>query len=281
MSVAEAAGEPVMSAGTPCWIELAATDEASAARFYTELFGWNFTFRPDPATPSGQYAIASRSGISTAGLYQVGAGRPPGWIPHLAVPNTVTAAEWVAHLGGRNTVGPVDLPGRGSILHSLDPTGAPVVFWRPTDSWEFASGATWTFAGADLNTHDGRAADQFYCRLFNFTSQQIGDYQTIDYAEWRLEHRSMLYRYVMGPEYRPDTPPHWMVYFAVDPARGADGVAGHALMLGGTVLTQPFDTPFGRTAILADPGGAVFSIIDHSRAIEGTGQAEVDDPYVD
>jgi len=281
MSIGSGAGEPLLAAGSPCWVELATTDEAATARFYSELFGWEFEFYRDPATPSGQYAIAALEGLSTAGLYQVGSNHQSGWTVHLAVPNTTTAAEWVEHLGGRNILGPVDLPQRGSILHAEEPTGAPVVFWQPSNLWDFATGLPWTFAGADLNTHDGRRADQFFCRLFNFTSQQLGDYHNIDYAEWRLGTQTVLYRYVMGPEYRPETPPHWMVYFGIDPARGTDGVAGHALMLGGSVLTQPFDTPFGRTAILADPGGAVFSIIDHSHVLEGAGRAEVDDPYAD
>jgi predicted enzyme related to lactoylglutathione lyase len=90
----------------------------------------------------------------------------------------------------------------------------------------------------------------------------------------------VLYRYVMGSEYSPQTPPHWMIYFEVDPARGTDATAGQAIMLGGNVVIQPYDTPFGRMAILADPDGAVFAVIDHSRAVS-TGRAEVDDPYDD
>jgi hypothetical protein len=52
-------------------------------------------------------------------------------------------------------------------------------------------------------------------------------------------------------------------------------------MLGGQVVIQPYDTPFGRLAILADPDGAVFAVIDHSRVLDGVGRAEVDDPYDD
>ena len=38
---------------------------------------------------------------------------------------------------------------------------------------------------------------------------------------------------------------------------------------------------FGRMAILADPDGAVFAVIDHSRTLDDVGRAEVDDPYDD
>jgi hypothetical protein len=52
-------------------------------------------------------------------------------------------------------------------------------------------------------------------------------------------------------------------------------------MLGGSVVVQPYDTSFGRVAILADPDGAVFAVIDHSRTLDDVGRAEVDDPYDD
>jgi predicted enzyme related to lactoylglutathione lyase len=280
MSLGSPAIQPVVPSGIPCWIELACSNEAVMQAFYGSLFGWHYQLNRDPSTPTGRYSIASLGGVAVGGMYRVAAGRPPGWNVHLAVQHTASTAEWVESLGGRVTLGPVEIPDRGSILHATDPTGAPVVFWEPAETWEFGSGVPGTFSGADLNTHDGAAADHFYCRLFNYTSKQIGDRTTVDYAAWHIEHVPVVYRYVMGPEYSPDTPPHWMVYFEVNPARGADAAAGQAIMLGGNVLVEPYDTSFGRMAILADPDGAVFAVIDHSRSVD-FGRAEVDDPYDD
>ncbi|MCI4065678.1 hypothetical protein MRQ36_25220 [Micromonospora sp. R77] len=49
-----------------------------------------------------------------------------------------------------------------------------------------------------------------------------------------------------------------MVYFAVaDP----DGAAERAERLGGRLLVPPRDVPTGRVAALADPAGAVFTVI--------------------
>jgi predicted enzyme related to lactoylglutathione lyase len=53
-----------------------------------------------------------------------------------------------------------------------------------------------------------------------------------------------------------DTPPHWSVTFAVD---DADTAAATATQLGGTVLVPPFDAPWVRMTILADPQGATFT----------------------
>ena len=53
-------------------------------------------------------------------------------------------------------------------------------------------------------------------------------------------------------------PNHWHVWFAV---ADTDAVAQAAASSGGSVLMAPFDMPVGRAATLADPQGAVFSVI--------------------
>ena len=54
---------------------------------------------------------------------------------------------------------------------------------------------------------------------------------------------------------QPDTPAHWSVTFAVD---DADAIAARATELGGRVLMPPFDAPWVRMTVLADPQGATF-----------------------
>jgi predicted enzyme related to lactoylglutathione lyase len=49
----------------------------------------------------------------------------------------------------------------------------------------------------------------------------------------------------------------WSVDFWVS---DADGTAARAAELGGAVLAPPSDTPMSRTAVLADPSGAAFSV---------------------
>jgi len=270
-----------LPSGIPCWVELATPDENAAQQFYGGLFGWSYYVNRDPAAPSGRYLIAAIGSTQVGGLYRAATGQPSLWTINVSVHSTANAADWVEHLGGAVTLGPVDIPNRGSILHATDPAGAPVVFWQPPDAWDFGVGAPNTFASADLNTRDGEVADGFFCRLFNYTARQIGDSRGVDYVEWALEQQPVLYRYVMGPEYPPNTLPHWMVYFEVDPARGTDATAGHALMLGGRIVVDPYDTPWGRIAIIADPCGAVFSIVDRTQVSDDWGRAEVDDPYDD
>lgn len=264
-------------AGTPCWIELATTDETVARAFYAGLFGWSYFSKPDPAT--GEYTIVTRNGRQIAGMYRAVPNQAPGWVPHLAVPNARGAAGWVERLGGEVVLPPVPIPGRGVIVHVRDPSGAAVVLWETAPDWEFERTAPGSFTGADLNTHDAAAADPFYEQLFHFTPMQIGDGARVDYVEWRLE-EPVLYRYVMNTDYPRSTPPHWLVYLRVDPAVGVDAEVSRAQVLGGEVVLPPFASAFGRTAVLRDPAGTSFAVIDRSRRSD-LPRAEVDDPYGD
>ncbi len=54
---------------------------------------------------------------------------------------------------------------------------------------------------------------------------------------------------------QPDAPPHWSVTFAVE---DADATAAKATELGGRVVVPPFDAPWVRMTIIADPQGATF-----------------------
>jgi uncharacterized protein len=54
---------------------------------------------------------------------------------------------------------------------------------------------------------------------------------------------------------QPDTPAHWGLTFAVD---DADAIAEKATELGGKVIAPPFDAPWVRMTVIADPQGATF-----------------------
>ncbi|MGH3438752.1 MAG: VOC family protein [Sciscionella sp.] len=276
MTLREQPDQTGMTAGTPCWIDLNTPQETAARDFYSTLLGWRFTSRTDAAT--GRYTVASAGDVPVAGLYQDDG--PAAWSLHLAVRNVQQCAAIVAQLGGQVIADPVALAGRGSILRATDPGGAPVVFWELPESWQFGTLAPSAFGGADLNTHDADATDRFYLTLFEFTQDQIGDGVNFDYAEWRLGGQPVLYRYLMGPEYPPMTPAHWMIYFDIEPAIGVDALTATAIQLGGNVALPPYDSRYGRIAALTDPAGAGFSIIDHSRRSTVPRTAN-DDPYDD
>ena len=59
---------------------------------------------------------------------------------------------------------------------------------------------------------------------------------------------------VLGDDH-PDTPAHWGVTFGV---ANADAAAERTAALGGTVVAGPFDAPWVRMVVIADPQGATF-----------------------
>jgi len=64
---------------------------------------------------------------------------------------------------------------------------------------------------------------------------------------------------VAGRMVNGDVPPSWLVYFIV---ADTDASLSKIRDLGGKVASPPEDTPFGRMAVVADPNGAHFAIIE-------------------
>jgi predicted enzyme related to lactoylglutathione lyase len=58
------------------------------------------------------------------------------------------------------------------------------------------------------------------------------------------------------PDDQPDVAPRWGVTFGVE---DADAIAARAADRGGRVVVAPFDAPWIRTTVIADPQGATFT----------------------
>lgn len=268
--------------GTPCWVDLATTNLEASMAFYTELFGWRF--HEDRSNPTYPYSIATVERHAVAGLYQPLPQQPApdSWTLYLAVRNASATAGWVQHLGGQVLQGPQEVPGQGSLLMVSDPGGAVIGLWEQPADWEFGIGIRGGFAWAELNTWHGEDADNFFAGLFGYTPEQIGDGETYDYTSWWHGQEQVLGRQQMTPAFGESVQPHWMIYFNVDPELGTDGTAARAAALGGQIVIRPFNSAFGRVAAIADPSGALLTLIDSTRRIEvEPPRAEVDDPYDD
>jgi predicted enzyme related to lactoylglutathione lyase len=80
----------------------------------------------------------------------------------------------------------------------------------------------------------------------------------------------MLGRLQLVDDWSSDTVAHWLPHFAVDPQIGADAAVNRVLELGGRVNIYPYDTELGRIALVADPSGAAFALIDPTARLEPT-----------
>jgi predicted enzyme related to lactoylglutathione lyase len=268
--------------GSACWIDVSTTDPSVSRDFYAQLFGW--TYHIDPHPDHRQYTTALLHDRPVAGI--AGVPVPPGeaaqWTLYLNSANVTHVASVIEEWGGQVYYGPSEVAGQGRILVAADPTGGEIGFWQPATGWVFHTADPGSLAWAVLNTRDGRRADEFFASLFGYRRQQIGDGLDVDYTAWTLGERTMLGRLQMDEQWSPDIPPHWTLYFAVDPAIGTDGTVNRVLDLGGQVDIYPFDSGLGRIALVQDPSGAAFSLIDPTHRVpHRTGVAANDDPYDD
>jgi len=244
--------------GAPCWVDLNTPDLAGAQRFYGGLFDWTFD-AGDPAM--GHYAMCRLGGKMVAGIApkQPGMEMPTVWSVYLKSSDIEATAREVTQAGGTLLFPPMDIPGSGRMMFAVDPTGAAFGCWQPGDHrGAELFGTPGAMCWHEVNTRDGAAADRFYAGIFGFTQTQIGDGERFDYTVWKTGDRDVCGRMKMGSEWG-DIPPHWMTYFAVG---DCDASVAKIKQLGGNLMHGPFDSPHGRIAVVSDPYGAVFSIID-------------------
>jgi uncharacterized protein len=182
------------------------------------------------------------------------AGVPPMWNTYLAVDSADEAAAKVEAAGGKIAMAPFDVMDAGRMAFVLDPSGAPVALWQANQHIGASlvnepGTVTWN----ELITTDPGAA-AFYQHVVGLTTSTFdmggGEYTLFEAAGQMVGGTT--------PPQMPGTPNHWHVYFGV---ADADATVAKATELGGSILVPVFDTPVGRMAVIADPQGAVFSII--------------------
>jgi predicted enzyme related to lactoylglutathione lyase len=111
----------------------------------------------------------------------------------------------------------------------------------------------------ELATSDPAGAAAFYTRLFGWKTKPETVGAEAPYAEWLNEGASIGGLMPMHGEEWRGVPPHWMIYITV---ADCDERAARAGQLGAKVCVPPTDIPnVGRFSVIADPQGAVFSLI--------------------
>jgi predicted enzyme related to lactoylglutathione lyase len=241
-------------AGVPCWVDVLVADPDAATTFYGDLFGWDFT---DPG-PSG-YRVARINGLDVAGLGQAQA--MPSWNTYIRVHSVDDAAERATEAGATLVLEPLDALPAGRLAVVIDPTGAALALWEANER-EGAQlvNESGTWAMSSLHSPDPAAAGAFYRAMFGWEAEPMGA-MTLFRLEGYIGGRAKqpIPRDVVAVMAPPadDVPPHWNINLQVS---DADSTAEMTARLGGTVIAGPMDTPGFRSAVLADPQGAVFSV---------------------
>jgi predicted enzyme related to lactoylglutathione lyase len=266
-------------AGVPCWVDTSQPDPEAAVAFYRGLFGWDFEDIMPPGS-AGSYFVARLRGGDVAAVAQPPEGAPARavWNTYVWVESADETAVRVSDAGGRVVAEPFDVPQAGRMAVVADPEGAILRLWQAgghRGAQIVNEPGSLNFNG--LNTRDVERATRFYGSVFGWETLDLGP----GAAMWRLPGYGDFLE-LGDPELRqrqsgtgapagfedvvatinpisdqqPDVPAHWSVTFAVD---DADAIATRAAELGGQVLVAPFDAPWVRMTVIADPQGATFT----------------------
>jgi hypothetical protein len=264
--------------GVPCWIDTSQPDPEAAVAFYSGLFDWQFEDAMPPGS-DGKYFIARLRGGDVAAVGSIPDGAPPmaAWNTYVWVEAADDTAAKVAEARGTVLMEPFDVMDAGRMAVFADPEGAVFFVWQAKQhrgAGIVNEAGSLNFNG--LGTRDVAGARAFYGSVFGWETLALGggvEMWTLpgygDYLEQRdpgLRERLASIGGPVGFEHvvasinpigddQPDVPAHWSVTFAVD---DADATAAKAAELGGQVIVAPFDAPWVRTAVLADPQGATF-----------------------
>jgi len=115
------------------------------------------------------------------------------------------------------------------------------------------------FAWYELMTTDPKAAEAFYTKVVGWGTEPSPGMET-PYTMWMSGPQPVGGLMEIPEEAKKGgAPPNWMLYVAVG---DADAAVARAQALGGKVELAPREIPgVGRFAVLADPQGAVFAIL--------------------
>jgi predicted enzyme related to lactoylglutathione lyase len=243
------------AAGTPSWVDVSTPNMEATKAFYNGLFGWEGTTYPE----MGGYTNFTKGGKLVCGAAPTQSpDQHPAWGTYIAVDDADATAQAVQENGGQVAFPPMDVADLGRMALFQDPTGAFLGIWQAgKHKGAQVVNEPGSFVWNELNTRDMDAAKAFYTKVFPWTAKTSGE-GAESYTEWQLDGRSIAGGMVINESFPPNVPPNWLTYFAVT---DSDTTVAKAKELGGTAIMPGMDTDQGRIAVLADPHGAVFAVI--------------------
>jgi uncharacterized protein len=242
--------------GAPCWIDLGTPDQDAAAEFYGALFGWSVV-EDENSEQTGGYRVATLREKAIGGVMKLmEEGQPPAWSTYIAVADADATVAKARDAGGTVVFEPMSVLDYGRMAFLADPTGAMIGIWQPgKNKGAGLFNEPGAFSWAELNTPDVDTAKAFYGEVFGWSFEEKeserGAYTIISLDGEGVG--GMTDRVPAG------APAHWLVYFAVE---DLDATLETGRDRGGEVLAGPFDVAeVGRIAVVKDPWGAVFAVI--------------------
>jgi uncharacterized protein len=252
--------------GKIIWADLVTTDLASAKHFYSALFGWTFT---DVQTGSADYSLATLNGEPVGGIVERKVSpvqqRHPVWLTFISVRNTDKAQKTIVANGGKVLSPAHTYAHRGRQAVFADPQGAVfAVLQSSSGDPEDALAEPGRWIWSSLTSHEPGPEAAFYQKVFGYEAFDLPD------DEDGLEHVLLAtnnYARASSNQSPADASglhPHWLNFIRVESTAAA---AAKVESLGGRVLVQPHvDRHGGEIAVVADPTGAPFGLLEWTQA---------------
>lgn len=243
-------------------MSLLASDLDRAQAFYGGLFGWRYkhVWRQE----HDNYSLALVDTVPGVGLTapSQNMGLAVSWTAYFAADSADSVARRVQERGGTVAVGPLEF-GTGRVAWAADPAGALFGIWEGefSSSW-WTDRRPGTLVWLELRTRDAFDAALFYGAVFDWDAKDKSR-QDVRYEHDRVvltldgEAVASLSGGLSAAAPDPTIRPRWYVYFRVD---DVDAVASRAVDLGGSVVSAPAHSPYGRVATLCDAEGGLFNI---------------------
>jgi hypothetical protein len=237
--------------GTPCWVDYGAADPAAAQAFYGSLLGWDWT---EDSPEYGGYVNALKDGSQVAGLGPLmEPGAAPSWTTYFAASDAAATCERIRQAGGTVVVEPMEVGPMGTMVVARDPQGNQFGLWQAgTHTGVEVFNEPGSLAWNDAAVDDPAAARAFYSAVFGFRFDELegmGGYATFATDERPLGGLGAV---------TPGAPRGWSTCFAVT---STDVTVAAVEAAGGKVTMAAEDTEFGRFAVVQDPWGASFSVM--------------------
>ncbi|MBI2521677.1 MAG: VOC family protein [Bdellovibrio sp.] len=242
--------------GTFCWEDLYISDVVKAKSFYQSLFGWKVESMRIGAEPT--YSYFSVKGKEVCGFFEINRQEKtiPHWQTYVSVSNVDESVQIAKVAGGTIIEAPKEISNVGRTAVIQDPTGGILTLWEPGSKiGALVSDLPGTAGWRELNTSNIDVAGKFYSTLFSWDLKpdKFGD---MAYVTFKLGTKSV--GGMLG-HLKEGASTNWLTYWNV---KNCDKSLKKADSLGARILRPTTAVKgVGQFAVLSDPFGAVFAIL--------------------
>lgn len=233
----------------------------SARLFYDQLFGWQIVEGP---AEFGGYSNCFKDGRMVAGLSpKMDPAQPSAWSLYFATDDIDATWSAATKAGAHAVAEPMSVGDIGRMAIAVDPGGAVFGAWQAASHTGIQlANEPGSLIWEENMSRNWEANKAFYAEVFghSLTDMSAEGFQYAVFSPAGVEAGEQTSVGGIGAQAEDDTaPPSWLIYFATD---NTDAAVDEVVRLGGNVIRPAWDTPYGRMAIVTDPEGARFALMN-------------------